>query len=137
ERQLDQIIGTPATPASGQAPPASTTATTTTAAAPAATEDAAPPIVLARASPPSSPQQRPVEQFGDFVPGPGFVLVRTDVGELDFGMTTYARFQDQSGYAATSTDAFGRERDVLRQNNILLAKGQLNFRGWIFDPRLN
>jgi hypothetical protein len=77
------------------------------------------------------------EYWGGFEAGPGFVVVRTDVGELDFGMTTYARYLDQTHYDATSTDAFGRERDVLRQNNVILAKGQLNFRGWIFDPRFN
>ena len=110
-----------------------------TASAQAQVPGATAPVVVAQSPPPAGPaaHEEAPQQWGGYVPGPGFVLVKSSFGELDFGMTSYARYVDQTGYNATSTDAFGRVRNVLRQNNLELAKGQLNFRGWIFDPNFN
>ena len=128
ERRLNAIEGAP----SETAAPARRVAQQ----AEAATPD---PVILAQAQSPeeSSVHEEAPEQWGGYFPGPGFVLVRSSIGELDFGLTTYVRYVDQTGYDSTFTDFFGRERDVLRQNNFMLAKGQLNFRGWILDQRLN
>lgn len=135
ERRLNDMTRSPQAAVPRTRPHAATPATRI---GPQLDIDTAAPTVLAEAAPPvSAPAQAPPEQWGAFEPGPGFVLVRSSVGELDFGMTTYARYVDQTGYDETSTDAFGRERNVHLQNNLLLAKGQLNFRGWIFDPKLN
>jgi hypothetical protein len=138
-QQLDGRIGTLENQLQGTSAAAATAPNEAQARATSAPPDAdgdAELVMLAQAQ--DAPSiAAPPQQWGGYEPGPGFVLARTSVGELNFGMTSYARYLDQTEYDATSTDAFGRERDVLRQNNVLLAKGQLNFRGWIFDPRLN
>lgn len=93
--------------------------------------DAAPPIetIPAQASGP------PPAKWGGFEPGKGIVLMRSEVGEVDMGLVSYLRYLNQHGMDKTYTSAFGQPFDVTPREDFQLAKVQITFRGWLFDPR--
>ncbi len=99
----------------------------------AAIQQAAPPAgedialdTVARARPSKS---------GTFDPNAGYVLVDDDLGRLNFGFTTYARYLNQNALNATYVDSFGRVLPIDRRNEVQLYKASLNFKGWLFDPK--
>jgi len=85
------------------------------------------PVQQASASPPA--------KWGGFEPGKGLVLMRSDVGEVDMGVVSYLRYLNQQNMDKTYTSAFGQNFDVTPRHDFQLAKVQITFRGWLFDPR--
>ena len=77
----------------------------------------------------------PPAKWGGFEPGKGIVLMRSDVGEVDMGLVSYLRYLNQHGMDKTYTSAFGQALDVTPREDFQLAKVQITFRGWLFDPR--
>ncbi len=73
---------------------------------------------------------------GTFEPGKGFVLARSDLGEVDFSVFSYVRYLNQHGLDDTYTDSFGRVREIDRRSDLQFQKVTLNLKGWILDPRL-
>ena len=108
---------------------ASTAAATTevTAAASPATQSSAPASDAMSAS--------SEQQWGKFEPGKGFVLARTDMGEMDFSAFTYARYLNQLALDESYTNSFGKTSDLDLRNDIQFQKLTLNFKGWLFDPK--
>jgi len=98
----------------------------------AAPTDAAPPIQTIPAQQASAP---PPARWGGFEPGKGLVLMRSDMGEVDMGLVSYLRYLNQHGMDKTYTSAFGQNFDVTPREDFQLAKVQITFRGWLFDPR--
>lgn len=92
---------------------------------PVASTATAAPMTTAAAAPES----------GDYAPGQGFNLARTEVGEVNFSVFTYARYLNQRGLDETYTDAFGRTSTLDPRNDIQFQKLTLNFKGWLFDPK--
>lgn len=84
--------------------------------------------------PPVDEMQSPAN-WGTYEPGKGFVLARTDYGEVDFSVFSYARYLNQELFDDTYTDAFGRTRNLDIRNDIQMQKLTLNFKGWLFDPK--
>ena len=88
-------------------------------------------------------QQLPAEQvqaappikWGGFEPGKGLILMRSDLAEVDVGLVSYLRYLNQGALAPTYTDSFGRQTTLDRRQDFQLAKVQVTFRGWLFDPR--
>ncbi len=74
--------------------------------------------------------------WGAYEPGRGFVFVRTPYGEVDFGIMGYLRYLNQLALAPTFTDAFGREHDFDKRQDLQVNRFQFLFRGWLFDERL-
>ncbi len=74
-------------------------------------------------------------QLGSFEPGKGFVLARTDVGEVDFSVFTYVRYLNQQDLEDNYTDSFGRMSTLDVRNDVQFQKLTLNFKGWLFDPK--
>lgn len=74
-------------------------------------------------------------QWGTYEGGKGLVLARTDMGELDWSVFSYARYLNQGGLDDTYTDAFGRTRPLDLRNDMQLQKLTMNFKGWLFDPK--
>ena len=74
-------------------------------------------------------------KWGAYESGKGLVLVRTDLGELDFTAYTYARYLNQRGMNETYVDAFGRTKELDLRHDLQLQKVTLNFKGWLFDPK--
>lgn len=72
---------------------------------------------------------------GAYEPGKGFVLARSELGEVDFSVFTYARYLNQKGLDETYTDSFGRTRNIDRRSDLQFQKVTLNFKGWILDPK--
>jgi len=123
ERQL-QTAGQPAT-----AVPAPAPAAVVAPAAVAATPPPSPPSAEAPAAVPARP-----DKWGAFEPGRGFVLARTDLGEVDFSVFSYVRYLNQKGLDGTFTDYFGRTQNIDRRSDVQLQKVNLTFKGWIVDP---
>lgn len=94
--------------------------------------DAAPDIVRIASVQTEGP---PPVKWGGFEPGKGVIVVRSDVGELDLGLVSYLRYLNQQGLKDTYTSAFGQPFDVTNRQDFQLAKVQIVFRGWLFDPR--
>jgi hypothetical protein len=76
-------------------------------------------------------------KWGGFEPGKGLVLMRSDVGEVDLGVVSYFRYLNQQGLDKSYVDGFGATNPVRPRQDFQLAKVQLTFRGWLFDPRFN
>ncbi|SDK28838.1 hypothetical protein [Microbulbifer yueqingensis] len=73
--------------------------------------------------------------WGPYEPGKGFVLARSDLGEVGFSIFSYVRYVNQTGLNEEWTDSFGRTFDVEILNQVQLQKVNLTFKGWLFDPR--
>ncbi len=77
----------------------------------------------------------PPIKWGGFEPGKGLILMRSDMGEVDLGLVSYLRYLNQQDLDKTYVDAFGRVKTVTPRQDFQLAKVQIVFRGWLFDPR--
>ncbi len=122
------------------------TAATATAAAPAAAAAApaaaAPPPVLATAAAPaadadSAPWLLKPRTWGQLDPGngKGFVVARTDYGELDVTLVTYFRYLNQTNLLPDYTFYFGKTVPLKLNNDFQLNKVNLTFKGWLYDER--
>jgi hypothetical protein len=74
-------------------------------------------------------------KWGAYTPGRGFTLMRSDAGEVNLGLVSYLRYLNQTGLDESYTDAFGRDKSVKPRQDFQLAKVQLVFNGWVFDPK--
>lgn len=83
---------------------------------------------------PQAAQPAKDSTWGAYEPGKGLVLARSDMGELDFGVFSYARYLNQNGLDPTYTDSFGRTFNLDLRNDLQLQKVTLNFKGWLLDP---
>lgn len=122
---IEELRGKPLPP---QSPPAQAA---TTIAGPVETSNS--PLML---SPPSSDTAtEPADGLGRYKFGTGLVLARGELGELDFGLTTYFRYLNQRSLEPTYTDSFGRTFTLDRREDAQFNKVTLNFKGWMFDER--
>ena len=103
-------------------------------AAPSAVAPAAPATPEIQTVPAQAEAASPVK-WGGFEPGRGLILMRSDVGEVDLGIVSYLRYLNQQNLDKTYTDSFGRVFNINPRQDFQLAKVQLTFRGWLFDPR--
>jgi hypothetical protein len=95
------------------------------------------PIALADAA--AAPPAPPVESsspnlFGSYEPGKGFVLARTQYGEVDTSVIAYLRYLNQTQINRSYTDSFGRTFTLDPRQDIQWNKVNLSFKGWLFDP---
>lgn len=73
--------------------------------------------------------------WGPYEPGKGFVLARNGDGEIGFSLFTYVRYLNQQALDDSYTDAFGRTFNLDLRNDVQLAKVNMSFKGWLFDPK--
>lgn len=66
-------------------------------------------------------------------------LAETNVGTLNFGLWTYARYSNQTHIGDSYTDEQGNEQEITQylRNDILLNKVNAQFKGWFLDERFN
>jgi hypothetical protein len=84
---------------------------------------------------PSKPRPWVSEQFfGRYQPGGGYVISRTELGDLVFSGYAYVRYLNQKGLDKTFTNE-GETTEVDRRNDFELNKVKLEFKGWFLDPR--
>ncbi len=75
------------------------------------------------------------EKFGSYKPNAGFRLATTDKGVLNFRIYTYLRYLNQKDLDSTYTNTSGTTLIDQRQD-IQVNKVNIQFNGWIMDPRL-
>ncbi len=73
---------------------------------------------------------------GAYEPGKGFVVVRTEQGELAFSLWTYVRYLNQKALRSSFTDGFGVTSPLHLRQDVQINKVNLYFKGWIFNPKL-
>ena len=104
-------------------------------AAPVATNPAGAAQTEVQTIPAEQASAAPPVRWGGFEPGKGLILMRSDVGEVDMGLVSYLRYLNQDGLDKTATSAFGQPFSIQPREDFQLAKVQITFRGWLFDPR--
>jgi hypothetical protein len=77
-----------------------------------------------------------IESWGEFEPGDGFLVGRSESGELAIGAYALVRYVNQLPADATFTDHFGNEHDIDTRQDILPHRAMLFFRGWVGNPKL-
>lgn len=74
-------------------------------------------------------------EFGSYTPGSGFKLAKTGSGELNFRLYTYIRYLNQKSLDATFVNSRGDTSLIDRRQDIQFNKVNIQFHGWLFDPR--
>lgn len=91
----------------------------------------------ASASQPAEPPAYvPVETWGEFDPGQGFLIGRSSAGELSISGYALARYLNQMPGEQTFTDHLGNERVVDARNDIWPHRVMIFLKGWVGDPKL-
>lgn len=73
---------------------------------------------------------------GKYNPGTGFKLASSELGDLNFKLFTYLRYVNQGNIDDTYTDSFGKTYDIKQRQDFQINKVNLQFLGWILDPKL-
>jgi hypothetical protein len=127
-----QLHGAPAKPTTPAPSPGPATAAN---AAPAAPATEATQVTANGASATQTPNFLKPKTWGSIEPGRGFVLARTDRGEVDMVVLAYVRYLNQSQLDSTYTDFFGHVKSIHLQTNIEINKINVTFKGWAWDPK--
>lgn len=115
----------PATQSPGSEPgtPSIATQPTGTAApAPVTTDDAA--------------ETTPIETWGSLTAGKGFLLGKTEVGEISISAYALLRYLNQMPAGQTFQDHLGRVREVNPRHDIWSHRIMIHLKGWLGLPRL-
>ncbi len=105
------------------APPVAATAAATT------VPDAAGPV-LERQAAPSNPT------YGYLDPGKGFLVGKTELGELSISGYALLRYLNQMDDDGVFTDHLGRERPVDERNDLYSHRVRVWLNGWLGNPKL-
>ncbi len=82
------------------------------------------------------PEYVPVETWGEFDPGSGFLLGRSSAGELSISGYALTRYVNQTPGEQTFIDHLGNERTVDGRNDIWPHRVMIFLKGWVGNPRL-
>jgi len=97
-------------------------------------------FVLGQAAPASAAQapqtQQPIETWGAVEAGKGFVVGRTEFGELSISAYALTRYLNQLPAHQTFTDHLGVPHDVHTRNDIYSHRIMVFLKGWIGKPKL-
>ncbi len=98
---------------------------------------AGPPQDPAQGSPPTrrKPTER-IESWGEFEPGDGFLVGRSDAGELAISAYALVRYVNQMPTGQTFTDHLGNVRPVDTRNDFFPHRVLIFFKGWLGTPKL-
>jgi hypothetical protein len=77
-----------------------------------------------------------VETWGVYDPGRGFVVARSDFGELDISAYAMARYLDQHDDDGVFEDHLGNERAVDTRNDIFSHRIMVFLKGWMGSEKL-
>ncbi|HEY5920492.1 MAG TPA: hypothetical protein VIV11_02425 [Kofleriaceae bacterium] len=78
---------------------------------------------------------KPIETWGAIEPGKGFLVGRTDLGELYISAYALARYMNQMPSGQTFTDHLGREHDVDARHDIWAHRIMIHLKGWFGLPK--
>ncbi|HQP44299.1 MAG TPA: DUF3011 domain-containing protein, partial [Thermoanaerobaculales bacterium] len=108
------------------------------AAAPPEAEPAATPVppAPAAAAPVKTQPARRIETWGEFDPGDGFLVGRSDAGELSISAYALLRYMNQLPEGETFTDHLGNEHPVDTRQDFFPHRVMIFFKGWVGNPKL-
>jgi hypothetical protein len=87
--------------------------------------------------PDSTPSdEEPTETWGAVVPSKGFLVGKTEIGDLYISAYALARYLNQLPANQTFTDHLGVVHDIDTRNDIFSHRVMVFFRGWIGLPKL-
>ena len=78
----------------------------------------------------------PIEEWGDFAPGNGFLVGRNRAGEMSISAYALLRYVNQMPGEQTFTDHLGNERTVDGRNDIYPHRVMVFFKGWLGSEKL-
>ncbi len=84
----------------------------------------------------ASREEERIQTWGSVEPGKGFLLGRTNLGELSLSAYAVTRWIDQLPSHQTFTDHLGRVQEVDTRDDIYSHRIMLFFKGWIGRPKL-
>lgn len=87
-------------------------------------------------TPDSPPEETPIQTWGAIEAGKGFLVGRTDAGELSISAYALVRYLNQMPAGQTFTDHLGRVHEVDPRNDIYSHRIMVFFKGWIGLPKL-
>jgi hypothetical protein len=82
------------------------------------------------------PTRPTYETWGVYDPGDGFVIGRTEYGELAISAYALARYINQNDSDGLFIDHLGNERPVDARQDIFSHRIMVFLKGWLVDPRL-
>jgi hypothetical protein len=86
-------------------------------------------------APPRKPAER-IDAWGEFSPGDGFLVGRSDAGELGISGYALVRYVNQLPADQTFTDHLGNEHVIDPRNDIFPHRVIVFFKGWVGVPQL-
>jgi hypothetical protein len=84
----------------------------------------------------AEPTQPAEETWGTYDPGKGFLVARTDKGELAISAYGLLRYLDQTPATQTYYDHLGTERQTDGRQDLYPHRVMIWAKGWMFDPKL-
>src|SRR6185295_13932331 len=72
--------------------------------------------------------------LGTYEQGRGFGFIRTQWGDVNFGIYTYVRYLNQKGLHDHLTNGPSKGNNTDKRDDLELNKVKIEFRGWIVDP---
>jgi hypothetical protein len=87
-------------------------------------------------APPAVATPEPIETWGEFDPGKGFLVGKSSAGELVISGYALVRYVNQMADEATFTDHLGNSRPVDGRNDIWPHRVMVFMKGWLGDPKL-
>jgi hypothetical protein len=72
----------------------------------------------------------------EFTPGDGFLVGRSELGELDISAYVLVRWVDQTPATQTFTDHLGNVRTTDARDDIWPHRAMVFFKGWVGNPKL-
>jgi len=94
------------------------------------------PASAATAAPASTAPAEPIETWGEFNPGDGFLVGRSSVGSLSISGYAMARYMNQTPAEQPFTDHLGNARSVDGRNDIYSHRVMVFLKGWVGTPKL-
>jgi len=82
----------------------------------------------------ATPQR--IETWGEFDPGDGFLVGRSEAGELSISAYALLRYMNQLPVDQTFTDHLGNEHDVDTRQDFYPHRVMVFFKGWVGNPKL-
>lgn len=95
-----------------------------------------PPAQPAAAAQPEPPEYTPIETWSLFEPGKGFLVGRTEAGELYISAYGLVRYLNQLPAEQEFTDHLGNTHPIDTRNDIYSHRVMVFLKGWIGLPRL-
>jgi hypothetical protein len=83
-----------------------------------------------------SGDHKEIEQWGAVLPGKGFLVGKTSLGELSISAYALIRYLNQLPANQTFVDHLGREHDIDARNDVYAHRIMVHLKGWIALPEL-